>query len=428
MSVKVENLEKNMAKLTVEVSEDVFEKAVQDVYMKQRGKISIPGFRKGKAPRKMIEKMYGAGVFYEDAANKILPTEYSKAADESGLEIVSQPDIEVVQIDAGKPFIFTATVATKPEVELGQYLEIEVAKQDMEVTEEEILAEIDKERENNSRVIDVDDRPVADKDIAVIDFDGSVDGVPFDGGKGEDYELTIGSHTFIEGFEEQVIGMNIDEEKDVNVTFPEDYHAENLAGKPAVFKVKVKQIKVKELPELDDDFAQDVSEFDTLDEYKADVKAKLADMKEKTAKRAKENEVIEKIIENAKMEVPDAMVETQAGYLVDDFARRISSQGLSIEQYMQFTGLTQEKMLEQMKPEALKRIQTRLVLEAIAKAENIEISDERVDEEVKNMAEQYKMEFDKLKEMMQDSEKEEIKNDLAVTEAVKIITESAKEI
>ena len=298
----------------------------------------------------------------------------------------------------------------------------------MEVTEEEILAEIDKERENNSRVIDVDDRPVADKDIAVIDFDGSVDGVPFDGGKGEDYELTIGSHTFIEGFEEQVIGMNIDEEKDVNVTFPEDYHAENLAGKPAVFKVKVKQIKVKELPELDDDFAQDVSEFDTLDEYKADVKAKLADMKEKTAKRAKENEVIEKIIENAKMEVPDAMVETQAGYLVDDFARRISSQGLSIEQYMQFTGLTQEKMLEQMKPEALKRIQTRLVLEAIAKAENIEISDERVDEEVKNMAEQYKMEFDKLKEMMQDSEKEEIKNDLAVTEAVKIITESAKEI
>ena len=428
MSVKVENLEKTMAKLTVEVSEDVFEKAVQDVYMKQRGKISIPGFRKGKAPRKMIEKMYGAGVFYEDAANKILPTEYSKAADESGLEIVSQPDIEVVQIEAGKPFIFTATVATKPEVELGQYLEIEVAKQDMEVTEEEILAEIDKERENNSRVIDVDDRPVADKDIAVIDFDGSVDGVPFDGGKGEDYELTIGSHTFIEGFEEQVIGMNIDEEKDVNVTFPEDYHAENLAGKPAVFKVKVKQIKVKELPELDDDFAQDVSEFDTLDEYKADVKAKLADMKEKTAKRAKENEVIEKIIENAKMEVPDAMVETQAGYLVDDFARRISSQGLSIEQYMQFTGLTQEKMLEQMKPEALKRIQTRLVLEAIAKAENIEISDERVDEEVKNMAEQYKMEFDKLKEMMQDSEKEEIKNDLAVTEAVKIITESAKEI
>ena len=428
MSVKVENLEKNMAKLTVEVSEDVFEKAVQDVYMKQRGKISIPGFRKGKAPRKMIEKMYGAGVFYEDAANKILPTEYSKAADESGLEIVSQPDIEVVQIEAGKPFIFTATVATKPEVELGQYLEIEVAKQDMEVTEEEILAEIDKERENNSRVIDVDDRPVADKDIAVIDFDGSVDGVPFDGGKGEDYELTIGSHTFIEGFEEQVIGMNIDEEKDVNVTFPEDYHAENLAGKPAVFKVKVKQIKVKELPELDDDFAQDVSEFDTLDEYKADVKAKLADMKEKTAKRAKENEVIEKIIENAKMEVPDAMVETQAGYLVDDFARRISSQGLSIEQYMQFTGLTQEKMLEQMKPEALKRIQTRLVLEAIAKAENIEISDERVDEEVKNMAEQYKMEFDKLKEMMQDSEKEEIKNDLVVTEAVKIITESAKEI
>ena len=396
--------------------------------MKQRGKISIPGFRKGKAPRKMIEKMYGAGVFYEDAANKILPTEYSKAADESGLEIVSQPDIEVVQIEAGKPFIFTATVATKPEVELGQYLEIEVAKQDMEVTEEEILAEIDKERENNSRVIDVDDRPVADKDIAVIDFDGSVDGVPFDGGKGEDYELTIGSHTFIEGFEEQVIGMNIDEEKDVNVTFPEDYHAENLAGKPAVFKVKVKQIKVKELPELDDDFAQDVSEFDTLDEYKADVKAKLADMKEKTAKRAKENEVIEKIIENAKMEVPDAMVETQAGYLVDDFARRISSQGLSIEQYMQFTGLTQEKILEQMKPEALKRIQTRLVLEAIAKAENIEISDERVDEEVKNMAEQYKMEFDKLKEMMQDSEKEEIKNDLAVTEAVKIITESAKEI
>ena len=365
MSVQVENLEKSLAKLTIEVDADTVEKSLDKVYQKQKKNITIQGFRKGKAPRNIIEKMYGAGVFYEDAVNDMIPAAYEDAAKESELEIVSQPKLEVVQIEKGKPFIFTAEVAVKPEVTLGDYMGIEVEKSDVEVTDEEVMAEIDKERESNSRTITVDDRAVEDKDIVTIDFEGFVDGEAFEGGKAEDYSLTIGSHSFIDNFEEQLIGAKIGEEVTVNVTFPENYQAEELAGKPAEFKVTVKEIKVKELPELDDEFAKDVSEFDTLDEYKADIKKNLTESKEKEALAAKEDKVVEKIIENATMEIADLMVETQTRNIAEDFARRIQQQGLSIEQYFQFTGLNAETFLEQMKPQALKRIQSRLVLEKL---------------------------------------------------------------
>ncbi|MCQ4673197.1 trigger factor [Lactonifactor longoviformis] len=428
MSLQVEKLEKNMAKLTVEVSAEELEKAIQGAYLKNKNKISIPGFRKGKAPRVMIEKMYGAGIFYEDAANALIPEAYSKAVEESELDVVSQPEIDVTQLEKGKPFIFTAEVAVKPEVTLGDYKGLEVEKADLEVKEEEIEAELKKEQENNSRTIDVDDRTVENGDITTIDFDGSVDGVPFEGGKGEDYPLTIGSGAFIPGFEEQLVGAELGKEMEVNVTFPEDYHAEELKGKAAVFKCTVKSIKVKELPELDDEFAKDVSEFDTLEEYKNDIKAKLAVQKEEAAKRAKEDAVVDKAIENASMEIPEPMVQNQIRNMVDDFARRIQSQGLSIEQYFQFTGLDAEKLQEQMRPQALKRIQSRLVLEKIAEVEDIQIPDEKLDEEIQKMAEMYKMEADKLKELMGDYEKEQMKKDMAVQEAVTLIAEAAKEV
>lgn len=428
MSLQVEKLEKNMAKLTVEVSAEELEKAIQGAYLKNKNKISIPGFRKGKAPRVMIEKMYGAGIFYEDAANALIPEAYSKAVEESELDVVSQPEIDVTQLEKGKPFIFTAEVAVKPEVTLGDYKGLEVEKADLEVKEEEIEAELKKEQENNSRIIDVDDRTVENGDITTIDFDGSVDGVPFEGGKGEDYPLTIGSGAFIPGFEEQLVGAELGKEMEVNVTFPEDYHAEELKGKAAVFKCTVKSIKVKELPELDDEFAKDVSEFDTLEEYKNDIKAKLAVQKEEAAKRAKEDAVVDKAIENASMEIPEPMVQNQIRNMVDDFARRIQSQGLSIEQYFQFTGLDAEKLQEQMRPQALKRIQSRLVLEKIAEVEDIQIADEKLDEEIQKMAEMYKMEADKLKELMGDYEKEQMKKDMAVQEAVTLIAEAAKEV
>lgn len=428
MSVQVENLEKSLAKLTIEVDADKVEAAIDNVYKKQRSKITVQGFRKGKAPRYIIEKMYGAGVFLEDAANDMIPQAYEEAAKESGLDIVSQPKLDVVQLEKGKSFIFTAEVAVKPEVTLGEYMGVEVEKTEVEVTDEEVMAEIDKERESNSRTITVDDRAVQDKDIAIIDFEGFVDGVPFEGGKGEDYSLTIGSHTFIDTFEEQLIGTNIGEEKTVNVTFPENYQAEELAGKPAEFKVTVKEIKVKELPELDDDFAQDVSEFDTMDEYKADVKKNLQESKEKDALAAKEDKVIEKIIENATMEIADLMVETQTRNIAEDFARRIQQQGLSIEQYFQFTGLTPETFLEQMKPQALKRIQSRLVLEKIVELENIEVSDEKVEEELKKMAENYQMEVDKIKELMGEEEIKTLRSDLAVMEAAEKVRDAAKEV
>lgn len=428
MSLQLEKLEKNMAKLTIEVPAEEFEKAIEQAYQKNKGRISLPGFRKGKAPRKMIEKMYGTGVFYEDAANIVIPRAYDEAVKECEETIVSRPSIDVTQIEAGKPFIFTAEVALKPEVTLGEYKGVEVPKTEIEVTEEEIQAEVDKERENNSRTIDVDDRGVEKGDLIKLDFDGSVDGVPFQGGKAEDYPLTVGSGSFIPGFEDQLVGAKIGEEMEVKVTFPEDYHAEELKGKEAVFKCTVKEIKVKELPEADDEFAKDVSEFDTMEEYKADIKKNLTEKKEAEAKKAKESAAVAKVVENATMEIPDAMIDEQVRRMADDFTRRIESQGITMEQYMQFTGMDAEKLVEQMKPEALKRIQNSLVLEAVAKAENIEISDERLDEEIAKMAESYKMEADKLKELMGDYEKDQMKNDLAIQAAVDLVRDSAKEV
>lgn len=426
MSVQVENLEKNMAKLTIEVSAEDFEKAVQAAYMKNKNKITIPGFRKGKAPRVMIEKMYGTGIFFEDAANALIQSEYPKAAEESKLDIVSQPEIDVVQIEKGKSFIFTAEVAVKPEVTLGQYKGVEVEVSPVEVTEEEVAAELKKEQENNSRTIDVDDRAVAQGDMVTLDFEGFVDGVAFEGGKGTDYPLTIGSNSFIPGFEDQLVGAEIGVEKEVNVTFPENYHANDLAGKPAVFKCTVKAIKVKELPELDDEFAKDVSEFDTLAEYKADIEKKLKERKEDVAKREREDKAVDAVIANAQMDIPEPMIQNQIDQLMQDFIRRMQAQGLSIDQYYQFTGLDSAKVQEQMRPQALKRIQSRLVLEKVAEAENIQISEEQLEEELKKMAEMYKMELDKLKELMGDYEKEQIKADMAVQEAVTLIAEAAQ--
>lgn len=428
MSVQVEKLEKNMAKLTIEVSAEEFDAAIEQAYQKDKKKISLPGFRKGKAPRKMIEKMYGTGVFYEDAANIVIPKAYSEAAKECGEEIVSQPEISVTQIGAGQPFIFTAEVALKPAVTLGDYKGVEVEKTPVEVSEEEVDKEVDKERENNSRTIDVDDRAVEKGDMIKLNFEGFVDGTPFEGGKAEDYSLTIGSGSFIPGFEDQLIGAKIGEEVEVNVTFPEEYHAAELKGKPAVFKCTVNEIKVKELPEADDEFAKDVSEFDTLAEYKDDIRAKLLEKKTADAKREKQNKTVAKAVENATMEIPEAMITEQVRRMADDFARRLQSQGLSMDQYMQFTGLTMDALAQQMRPEALKRIQNSLVLEAIAKAENIEVSDEKVNKEIEKMAAAYKMEADKLKELIGDAEKEQMKSDLAIQAAVDMITDAAVEV
>ncbi|MBQ2320027.1 MAG: trigger factor [Lachnospiraceae bacterium] len=427
MSVQVEKLEKSMAKLTIEVSAEEFNAAIDKAYKKNRNRIAMPGFRKGKAPRAMIEKMYGAGIFYEDAANIIIPDAYENAAKESELEIVSQPEIAVEQIEKDKTFIFTATVATKPEVTLGDYKGIEVEKKTAEVTDEELTAEIDRVRESNSRMITVDDRATQDGDTVVIDFDGYVDGEQFQGGKAENYTLVLGSHSFIDNFEDQLVGKNIGDEVEVNVTFPEKYQAEELQGKPAVFKVKINEIKVKELPELDDDFAQDVSDFDTLDEYKNDLKSKLLENKEAALKREKEETVIGKIIDNAQMEIPEPMVDMQTRQMAQEFAQRIQSQGLSLEQYMQFTGMTQQKMIDELKPQALKRIQSRLVLEAVVAAENIEISDEDVNKEIEEMAAMYQMEADKFKELVGDNEKKQISLDLAVQKAVDLVVDSAVE-
>ena len=427
MSLQIEKLEKNMAKLTIEVSAEDFNAAIEKAYQKNKGKMNIQGFRKGKAPRKMIEKMYGVGVFFEEAANICIPEAYESAAKESGLDIVSRPEIDVVEIGEGKPFVFTATVAVKPEVTLGEYKGIKVAKEEVTVTDEEVAAELDKVREQNSRTISIEDRAVADGDIAVIDFEGFVDGVAFEGGKGTDYSLTIGSHSFIDTFEEQLIGKNIGEEVEVNVTFPTEYHAENLAGKPAMFKVKVNEIKVKELPEANDDFAKDVSEFDTLDEYKADIKKSLTEKAEKEAATKKEDAVVEKVVENATMEIPDALVDTQARQMAEEFAYRLQAQGLSLEQYFQFTGMDANKYIETLKPQALKRTQTRLALEAVVKAENITVSDEEFEAEVANMAKSYQMEVEKFNELVSEKEKEQIMMDMAVQKAVDFITEAAIE-
>jgi len=427
MSLQVEKLEKNMVKLTIEATTEEFEVALEQAYIKNKGKMNVQGFRKGKAPRAIIEKMYGANIFFEDAANIVIPEAFEKAAEESGLDIVSRPEIDVVQIEKGKPFIFTAEVAVKPEVTLGAYKGIEIEKVATEVTEEEINVELDKVRDQNSRTITVEDRPVADKDMTVINFDGYVDGVAFEGGKADDYALTIGSHSFIDTFEDQLIGKNLGEDVEVNVTFPTEYHVAELAGKPAMFKVTVKEIKVKELPELDDDFAQDVSEFDNLDDYKADIKSTILEKKEKEAKRVNEDKVIDKIIETAVMDIPEAMIETQVKQMADEFAQRMKSQGLTIEQYFQYTGINSKQLFEQMKPQAVKRIQSRLVLEAIVKAENIIIAEEDVEKEFADMATTYQMEIDKIKELIGEKEKEQIIMDMAVQKAVDFVIEAAVE-
>ncbi len=426
MSVQVEKLEKNMAKLTVEVSAEDFKAAIKKAFNKNKNRFSIPGFRKGKAPQAMIEKMYGEGVFYEDAADEAINASYAEAMKESGLEIVSRPEVTIEKIGKDEPFVYSALVAVKPEVTLGQYKGVEVEKADASVSAEDVEAELKKVQEQNARLITVEDRGVEDGDQTVIDFEGFVDGKGFEGGKAEDYPLTIGSHSFIDTFEEQLIGKKIGEECEVNVTFPTEYHAAELAGKPATFKVTVKEIKVKELPELNDEFASEVSEFDTLDEYKKDVEKKLAEKKEIEANSKNEDAVVAKVVENASMEIPEKMIDAQAENMVQDMARRMQSQGLSLDMYLKYTGMTVEQMKEQARPDAEKRIRTRLVLEAVAKAENIQISDKKVDEEVAKMAEAYKMEVEKLKSYMSESDVKQMKEDLAVQQAVDLLVAEAK--
>ena len=427
MSVQVENLEKNMVKLTIEVPAEELEKAIDAAYKKQKNQISIPGFRKGKVPRAMVEKMYGVEVFYEDAANTLMQQNYPSAVEESGVDIVSRPSIDVVQIEKGKPFIYTAEVAVRPEVTLGKYMGVTVTKIDTSVSDDEVAEALEQQRNNNARTISVTDRPVAVGDTAVIDFEGFVDGVAFEGGKGENHPLEIGSHTFIDNFEDQLVGKNAGDEVEVNVTFPEQYQAADLAGKPATFKVKINEIKAKELPELDDEFAQDVSEFDTLAEYKERLKKNLEEKKENEAKRTKEDEAVQKIIDKSKMDIPEAMIDTQCETMIEEFAQRIAQSGLSMDQYLQFSGLTVDGLKEQVRPEALSRIQASLVLEQIAKDENIEVSDDDVNAEIEKMAASYGMEADKLKEYMGDAEKESMKKDLAINKAVELVMSNVKE-
>lgn len=425
MSLQVEKLEKNMAKLTVEVPAEQFEAALKTSFQKNKNKFSIPGFRKGKAPQAMVEKMYGVGVLYDDAIDTLLDSTYADAVKESGLDIISRPEIGIEQIEKGKTFIYTALVAVKPEVTLGEYKGVEVEKAKPEVTDADVEAELKKVQDQNSRMVNVEDRAVEDGDHTVIDFEGFVDGQPFEGGKSEAYPLVIGSHSFIDTFEEQLIGKNIGDEVEVNVTFPAEYHAAELAGKPAVFKVKIHEIKTKELPELNDEFAGEVSEFETMDEYKSDIRAKLAETKQQQATTENENNVVEKVVENAAMEIPDAMIDEQVREMINDYARRMQSQGISLEQYMQFTGMTIEKLQEQSRPQAEKRIRTRLVLEAVVAAENIQVSDEAVDAEIAKMAETYKMEADKVRSIMGEAGIAQMKEDMAVQEAVDFLVAEA---
>ena len=425
MSLQVEKLEKNMAKLTVEVPAEQFEAALKTSFQKNKNKFSIPGFRKGKAPQAMVEKMYGVGVLYDDAIDTLLDSTYADAVKESGLDIVSRPEIGIEQIEKGKTFIYTALVAVKPEVTLGEYKGVEVEKAKPEVTDADVEAELKKVQDQNSRMVNVEDRAVEDGDHTVIDFEGFVDGQPFEGGKSEAYPLVIGSHSFIDTFEEQLIGKNIGDEVEVNVTFPAEYHAAELAGKPAVFKVKIHEIKTKELPELNDEFAGEVSEFETMDEYKSDIRAKLAETKQQQATTENENNVVEKVVENAAMEIPDAMIDEQVREMINDYARRMQSQGISLEQYMQFTGMTIEKLQEQSRPQAEKKIRTRLVLEAVVAAENIQVSDEAVDAEIAKMAETYKMEADKVRSIMGEAGIAQMKEDMAVQEAVDFLVAEA---
>ena len=427
MSLQVENLEKNMAKLTIEVPASEFEKALQSAYNKQKKSISVPGFRKGKVPRQMVEKMYGPEIFYEDAANELIPTAYEEELKNCDLEIVSRPTVDIVQIKKGENFIFTAEVAVKPEVTLGEYKGMEVDKTSTRVTQKEVEAKIKEEAEKNARTVTIEGRPVQDGDEVILDFEGFVDGEAFEGGKGENYPLTIGSGSFIPGFEEQLVGAEAEKEVEVKVTFPEEYHAEELKGKDAVFKCTIHEIKEKQIPEIDDEFAAEVSEFDTLDEYKADVKAKIKEQKENEGKQKKEDQAVEKAVANATMEIPEAMIDEQVRQMVNEFAQNMQYQGISFEQYCQITGMTLEKIQEETRPQAVKRIETRLVLEAIAKAENIEVTEERLDEEIKKMAESYNMEADKLKELMGEEEKKQMLEDIAVQDAVTFLVENAVE-
>ena len=426
MSLQVEKLENNTAKLTIEVPAEEFDKAIQAAYQKNKNKFNVPGFRKGKVPYAMVEKMYGAGVFYEEAANELIPDAYANAAAESELEIVARPEINVTQIEKGKPFVFEAEVTLKPEIKLGKYKGVKVEAMDTTVTDEDVAAELDKVKEQNARLVAADDKAVEDGDQTTIDFEGFVDGVAFEGGKGEDYPLTIGSHSFIDTFEEQLIGKKVGEEVEVNVTFPEEYQAKELAGKPAMFKVTIKEIKVKEYPELDDDFAQDVSEFDTLDEYKADIKKNLEEKKAQEAEADKESKVIEAIVNDSEMDIPEKMIEAQSQQMVEEFAQNIAMQGISFDQYMQFTGTTVDQLTEQVKPQAEARVQSSLVLEAIVKAEKIEASDEEFDEEIKRMAERYQMEADKVNELLSDDDKKNIRADICARKAAKLVVEKAK--
>lgn len=427
MSLQVEKLEKSMARLTIEVSAEELEKAIENAYKKNRNKISIPGFRKGKAPRRMIEQIYGKEIFYEDAANALIPGAYDKALEECTEDVVSSPQIDVTQLEAGKPFIFTAEVVLKPEVKLGKYKGIEVDKIDISASEEEVEAALNKERESNARTITIEDRPVKDGDMTIIDFEGFVDGVAFEGGKGENYPLTIGSGAFIPGFEEELIGVNLNEETDVNVTFPEDYQSEELAGKAVVFVCTVREIKEKELPPLDDEFASEVSEFDTLEEYKEDIRTKISEKKEQEAKNQKEEAIVDAVIEEAFMEIPEAMIQTQQQQMLEDFAQRIQSQGLNVEQYMEITGMTQAGLAEQMRPQALKRIQSRLVMEAVAAEEGMTATEEEVDAEIVKMAEVYRMETDKVMELLGEGGRKQVKEDICVNKAVDFVVQNAKE-
>ncbi len=427
MSVQVEKLEKNMAKLTVEVEAEALDKAIEAVYNRQKNSISLPGFRKGKVPRVMVERMYGPSVFYEDAANMLLQEHYPKAYDESGLDIVSQPEIEIEQIERGKTFIFTAKVAVKPEVTLGDYKGIEVTRADVSVSDEEVDAEVERERNRNSRTVEVE-RAAEMDDTVNIDFEGFVDGVAFDGGKGDNFDLKLGSHSFIDTFEDQLVGKSAGEDADVNVTFPENYQAAELAGKPALFKVHVNAVKTTELPELDDEFAQDVSEFDTLDEYKDDVRAKLVTRKENAAKSARSQEAVEKLVERCEMDIPDPMIDSQVDSMMQEFSQNLSQQGLTIQQYMQYTGMTRDAFAEQMRPDAVRRIQQSLVLEAVAKDAAIEVSDEDLEAEFTRMAEMYNMPVDQIKEIFGEEQRKSMKNDLAIQKAVDLILDNAVDV
>ncbi|MBQ9614643.1 MAG: trigger factor [Lachnospiraceae bacterium] len=430
MSVTVEKLEKSMAKLIIEVSSEEFDKAVEKVYLRQRNRINVPGFRKGKAPRKIIEKMYGEGVFFEDAANDCINATYSDAVKECGEEVVSNPTIDVTQLEAGKPFIYTAEVALKPPVGLGKYKGVEIEKREpVTVSEEEIAAELSRQQNANAKIVDVTDRPVKDGDMIKLDYAGTVDGVAFDGGTAQNADLTIGSGSFIPGFEDQLIGVSVDEEKDVEVTFPENYHEKTLAGKAAVFHCKVNGIKEKVLPELNDEFADEVSEFSTLDEYKNNIMKNLADRKENEQRQAKENDAVDAVIADAQIEIPDAMLRTQQEQIANEMAQNMQYQGLTFDQYLQYTGMTREAFLEQMKPQATKRIQTRLVLEEIVKAEGIEATDEDFEAELQKMADQYRMPVENVKSYFDsDQAKEDLKKDIAVQKAITFITDNAKEV